>query len=950
VVRGLTLIYGFKRVVRSWKLFLALLLGVVLASTFFAGINIGADTTAKQTLDEQLSHVPVDIVVSPYGGGYEPTEVGSPLSSSNATEIANLARQVDGVDKAEVISRIYETTMLPANNNSIFFCIAGISDDSRVYDGLTVINGSSSLQENQTYVWVDSPNAKDIKINDVLTFNFSLWVWEDSLKPAEKNITLNLTVVGFVDLDSKALSTAAGQYYYYGPFEPVMGQDYIYVEDLLIASWQKTFAELMDHIYTLSPTYTPVHTEILVYVDREKLISPWDVGGSINRLSAITLQLNNVVSAPPYYMSATNNLQSLLSRYQTMAIGMRFIFLAISLPVFFVAWYMGMTVSDVSFNLRRREIGLLSTKGFSRGQLLRMFLAETLLVGLVAGVFGIVLSLLLNPFFVKAVGGQFSGALMIGPDTIAITIIFSIMITFLSTYMPAKRASQLKAVDALREYMSPEEAKPYKKAWPLIALSLGLYKIVILILGINMIAEMSRLIITNIVIIILLWIATALDQVLTFIGPLLFFWGVTKIFVHGSLKFQQLISKAARFLGDLGPLATRNVQRNPARATSVAFLTALIIGYSVQVIGGLASEQDYAIRSIYYDVGADIRVSLSSTTNASAIMNNITQLPGVSSAALECSFDGQWSGQYMRLTAVNPQDWLATAYYEKGWFTGSTVKTAFESLASDNDTIILERGIAKTLNLKVGDNITVTVGQSVRTLKVVGFFGLEPPESGSFVETRYGYSFLISYWSYISEGLYNQLSDDISYASARILVKLESGASGIAVADQIRDSHPDIDWVSSVEEQLQQRQTNPLLSGIANVQRLGIAFAILAASLGTALVTLVSLKERSREASLMSVRGLSYKQLVIMLLTENLAIVTFAVMLGAVVGLISVHGNIAAANAYTYTIVTRRVVFPINSTSMLLACFALVFASTILPVILSVRRYVTRLERMVRLG
>jgi len=115
-------------------------------------------------------------------------------------------------------------------------------------------------------------------------------------------------------------------------------------------------------------------------------------------------------------------------------------------------------------------------------------------------------------------------------------------------------------------------------------------------------------------------------------------------------------------------------------------------------------------------------------------------------------------------------------------------------------------------------------------------------------------------------------------------------------------------------------------------------------------VTLVSLKERSREASLMSVRGLSYKQLVVMLLTENLAIVTFAVLLGAVVGLISVHGNIAAANAYTYTIVTRRVVFPIQSTSMLLACFVLVFASTILPVILSVRRYVTRLERMVRLG
>jgi hypothetical protein len=50
-------------------LFLALLLGVVLASTFFAGINVVADTAAKQALDQQLSYVPVDIVVE---SGWEP--------------------------------------------------------------------------------------------------------------------------------------------------------------------------------------------------------------------------------------------------------------------------------------------------------------------------------------------------------------------------------------------------------------------------------------------------------------------------------------------------------------------------------------------------------------------------------------------------------------------------------------------------------------------------------------------------------------------------------------------------------------------------------------------------------------------------------------------------------------------------------------------------------------
>gem|GEM_PF-4758115 len=38
-------------------LFAALFLGVILASTFFTGINIGADATGKAALNQQLSNI-----------------------------------------------------------------------------------------------------------------------------------------------------------------------------------------------------------------------------------------------------------------------------------------------------------------------------------------------------------------------------------------------------------------------------------------------------------------------------------------------------------------------------------------------------------------------------------------------------------------------------------------------------------------------------------------------------------------------------------------------------------------------------------------------------------------------------------------------------------------------------------------------------------------------------
>jgi len=952
--------YALKRVIRSWKLFAALLLGTVLASTFFAGINIGADTAAKQNLDQQLNQVPVDIVVSA-GGGYFESKPGQtvsvtelhPLSSANVTKIADIVRSVDDVNSVEAISRFSKDIQLPDSNKTTYFMLTGISNVSHVYDGLTVINGNRSLRENETYVWAGSTDAAKLEIGDVIQLNFSMWInGREGVLGNETTLTLNLTVAGFVQLEDEALSIAAGQYYYYPYFglglTVISHEAYAFEGNLLILSWEETFAKLLDAFYNLSIPYL-IDTHILAYVDRERLINPWDISGSIDRVRTVTAQVNNEISA--YGLYATNNLENILNSYQFMVLAMRLNFIVIALPVFFVAWYMGMTVSDVSLNMRRREIGLLLTKGFSRRQLLRMFLGEAALIGLLGGIIGVALSLLLNPLFVRLGGGEFSGPAVIGPDTIILALVFSVAITFLSVFQPARKASGLNAVEALTEYRYVEETKSYKKKWPWVALILGTYKIILFLLGINLVAiMMGPPPTTNIIVLILLGIWLFFDvYVLTYIGPLLFFWGLTKIFIRGSLKFQELTTKVASFLGDLGSVATRNVQRNPARAASIAFLIALIIGYSIQVTGALATEQDYAIREIYFNVGADISVSLSSAANASATMNEICDNLSnvISSAAIEYQFWGESTLMSVSLRAVNPEAWLNTAYYESEWFTGNDVKSAFQSLASDNHTIILERSVAEALELDMEDTITLAFGQSRYSLRVVGFFGTEPPATpGVRIPEQYLWR---RYWSYVPEGLYHELSDKVG-ASARLLVKLKAGADGVAAANQIwgLESNNINFEVYSVAEQLQEQQTDILFGGSMNVQRLGVFFAVLAASVGTALVTFVSLKERSREVSLMSVRGLSFKQLAVMLLVENLAVVVFAVLLGAVVGLIIVRGNVAALNASASSLVARRIVFPMGSLFTLSACFIFVFASTIIPIVMMAKRYVSRLERMVR--
>ena len=136
---------------------------------------------------------------------------------------------------------------------------------------------------------------------------------------------------------------------------------------------------------------------------------------------------------------------------------------------------------------------------------------------------------------------------------------------------------------------------------------------------------------------------------------------------------------------------------------------------------------------------------------------------------------------------------------------------------------------------------------------------------------------------------------------------------------------------------------------VLDVQRLGLIFVVVAASVGTALVSIVSMRERSREATLMSVKGLSYRQLVWMFLSENLAVVIFSIVLGLIVGLIIVYGNVASASSFLPELIKRRVVFP-NDTLITIGSFvSLIFASAILPIIVMTRQYVTKLERMIRL-
>lgn len=187
------------------------------------------------------------------------------------------------------------------------------------------------------------------------------------------------------------------------------------------------------------------------------------------------------------------------------------------------------------------------------------------------------------------------------------------------------------------------------------------------------------------------------------------------------------------------------------------------------------------------------------------------------------------------------------------------------------------------------------------------------------------------------------------------LIKLDPGVNGTLAANQIRNVDPtEIVNVDSFDQEWRQTTSFNNVGTYTNqqtldIQSLGLVFSVLSASVGTALVAVVSLKERSREATLMSVRGLSYRQLVWMFLTESMAIITFSMIIGVVVGVIIAYGSIASTTAYTsFQLVTQRLIFPANAVATIGTYIALIYAATIGAILVMSSQYVTKLEKMVR--
>lgn len=911
--------YAAQRTTRNKKLLLAILVGVIIATTLFTAANIGANSLIGAMITEGLETVYVDMT-------WDSDTWETIPSCAELYDLRQEIESVEGVTRSDLVIRHRNNTY--SMTESIYRYTIGIQPNSTAYNGISLTSGNMTLGANETLMWIDSALITDFPIGS--NYSISIDIYEQ-MDYWMQNITLK--VVGYVELNTQAQEIIA----------PGTTQSYYPTDQLslFLVDSESTFLPVLDNASS-DPDVLGISLEVStqIFVDRAIVINPYNMQLSMQNVQQLGYQIENGLRAANYRGWLNNELYWAIMTFSSIAEAFRMIFLQVSIPVFFIALYMGITLNDVSYSIRRREVGLLLTKGVTRGTITSLFVWEALFIGLVASFIGIGIGILITPYFIVSVTWVSILVTGIGVDTIFLTIIFGVLLAVFASYLPARKAVQIPTTEAIREYTLAGEPTGFPRMLAWTCLILGAYKLVIWLSGFSVSLFAYSLLTTNPILGSLAAFWVTFDTIMTFWAPLLFLWGLTTIIVKGWKGFYRYTQAfISRVLGELGGLASHNIQRRPARTAAIIFITALLVGYGVQTIGILGSNYDLATRDAYTSVGADIDVKVNNPENVTDLLPVIRDITGVRAATSQYTFTVTTVYQSIEFRAINVSEWRGVGYYESEWISGVPAQSAFDALGSHNHTIILERVVAVYFSVDIGDVIAIQFASNATyyPLSIMGFMGPEPIVYQN--PWGWGSSFLAEEtWSYVPIELMLNHSME-SFATGHVLISLESPANNADVVATL-EALDDVRSVESAITLIEEYNADVLRSSATNMMQMGVVFAFILASIGTFVIIYLTLRERRTTTALMSARGMTYAQTVVILLAEILTMMIFAIVIGFVVGLIIYFGLVSGGTAAIPPLLTTRFLPPTFLGMFLLqnvVLIGLLLLTTIVPILIEAR-------------
>jgi putative ABC transport system permease protein len=501
---------------------------------------------------------------------------------------------------------------------------------------------------------------------------------------------------------------------------------------------------------------------------------------------------------------------------------------------------------------RSREMALFRALGASRRQVTRSVLFEATLIGLVGSTLGLVLggglAIGLKALF-ATFGLDLTGAgLVFEPRTVVVAYVVGMVVTLFAAYLPARRASRIAPVAALRDDVAMPEQTLRRR----------------LVAGVGMIV---------------LGVAGMLVEFLTDVSGSIWAFGIGVLFVLlGVALISPVVGRPVvstvgwvnrRLFGTVGRLAEQNAVRNPRRtaATASALMIGLTLVTAMSVLG--ASAKASVDQTIEENFASDFVLSNAiGVAFSPTVTDRVEEMPGVESVARFRFGQGEVDGGRSVIGAADPE--LFDTAVQSDIVAGSTSDMQGRG-------ILVQKDRAEDLGLSVGDSLPITLPGGERTYRVAGMYEPSPAVPTSYV---------MSLDSLAAAGV--ERADNYAY------VNVAPGADKAQVGDAIETSIADLPTVTLKDQaEYAEEQRAPIDQMLMLIYAL-LGLAVVIAVLGIVNTLALSVIERTREVGLLRAVGLSRRQLRRMVRLEAVVIALLGATLGVVLGVVFGVGLMSA--------------------------------------------------------
>lgn len=531
-------------------------------------------------------------------------------------------------------------------------------------------------------------------------------------------------------------------------------------------------------------------------------------------------------------------------------------FLSIGLLSFAgVSVFVGAFIIQNTFRIvvaqRIRELALLRAIGATGRQIRSMVIIEALVVGIVGSVLGVglgfAMAFAIRGMMNAAGMGIPLGALVLLPRAVIAAMLVGMILTLLSSLLPARQASRISPVAAMRE----EAARTPRRSLHTRALAGSVITgLGVLLIGLGLFVDIGRSI---------AYVGA---------GAAIAFIGISVLAPLAASPLADFIGwPLPRLFGISGQLARENTKRQPRRTASTA--SALMVGVALVVFFAVfGSSTKASINETIFELfPADLTFSSTSQTDPEL------------RAPISPAF-AERLGVYDELSVVSAMQFGRVVIEGETQIIGAFDPETIEQVivldaigdavaaVAARDSVIVSASFLEESGWAVGDTVTAEFAHTGEVaLTIVGTY-----EHGDFGKLFLSSDTYLANFRYMGDSF--------------VFVNAADGVSVLAAQDAIS---PTVETFGNIKAQTKSEivedaegqidQALALFTGL-------LLFAVMIAVLGITNTLTLSIYERTREIGLLRAVGMVRRQVRRMIRWEAVIIATFGAMLGVGIGII----------------------------------------------------------------